>query len=127
MHEPIRFSSRDEPDEVLDEAEAEVRPTKLELKKDTALTIHWSDGRVSVYPIAYLRKMSPSAEARELRKEMERNPLTVLPASASSSGPLTAVGIEPVGRYAVRIRFSDGHETGLYSWRYLRRIDPDRT
>ncbi len=127
MHEPIRFSSRDEPDEVLDEAEAEVRPTKLDLKKDTALTIHWSDGRVSVYPIAYLRKMSPSAEARELRKEMERNPLTVLPASAQSSGPLTAVGIEPVGRYAVRIRFSDGHETGLYSWRYLRRIDPSRS
>jgi DUF971 family protein len=30
-----------------------------------------------------------------------------------------------VGNYAIRIRFSDGHDTGLYSWDYLRRIDPD--
>jgi DUF971 family protein len=109
-------------------AEPDVRPRRLDLKKDTALTIQWSDGRVSIYPIAYLRKLSPSAEARELRKQMQRNPLTVLPASAGNSGdgPLTALAIEPVGNYAVRVRFSDGHDTGIYSWKYLRQIDPNR-
>ncbi|MEZ6192911.1 MAG: DUF971 domain-containing protein [Phycisphaerales bacterium] len=103
-----------------------MRPKHLDLKKDTALTIQWSDGRLSIYPIAYLRKLSPSAEARELRKEMARNPLTVLPAGTGTEGPLTAVGLDPVGNYAVRIRFSDGHETGIYSWKYLREIDPNK-
>jgi DUF971 family protein len=58
-----------------------------------------------------------------LRQEMARNPLTVLP-SRGSSGPLTALSAELVGNYAIRVRFSDGHETGIYSWTYLRTIDP---
>jgi DUF971 family protein len=104
-----------------------VHPVHLDLKRDTALTVRWSDGTTSVYPIAYLRRMSPSADARQLREEMARNPLTVLPASAGrSSGPLTAEGAEMVGNYALRVRFSDGHDTGIYSWSYLREIDPDR-
>lgn len=105
-----------------------VRPRHLDLKKDRALTVQWSDGRVSIYPIAYLRRMSPSADARALREEMATNPLTVLPSSAGAGGspsqPLTATGADLVGHYAVRIVFSDGHDTGIYSWEYLREIDP---
>ncbi len=99
-------------------------PTRIDLKKDEALTITWSDGSVTVYPIAYLRKMSPSADARELREQMEHNPLTVLPASATHEGPIVAESAELVGRYALRIRFSDGHDTGIYSWSYLQEIAP---
>lgn len=101
-------------------------PAKLDLKKDRGLTVEWSDGTTSYYSIAYLRKMSPSAEARQLREEQKRNPLTVLPASAAraTSGTLTALDAEMVGNYAIRIRFSDGHDTGIYSWAYLREIDP---
>ena len=100
-------------------------PAHLDLQRDTALIITWGDGRTSTYPIEYLRAMSPSAEQRELRREMARNPLTVLPSSmAGHDGPLVAVDAELVGRYAVRIRFSDGHDTGIYSWSYLREIDP---
>ena len=68
--------------------------------------------------------MSPSAETRHLREELAKNPLTVLPSSAQLSGPLTATNAEFVGNYALRITFSDGHDTGLYSWKYLREIDP---
>lgn len=68
--------------------------------------------------------MSPSADARELRREIESNPLTVLPATATT-GPLRAEAIEAVGNYAIRIRFNDGHASGIYSWRYLREIEPD--
>lgn len=100
------------------------QPRSLDLVKDRGLTIRWDDGRVSVYPIAYLRRMSPSADSRQLRQEIASNPLTVVPASAAGDGPLTATGAELVGRYAVRIRFSDGHDTGIYSWQYLRGIDP---
>lgn len=105
------------------------KPKHLDLKKDTALTVHWQDGRVSVYPIVYLRRMSPSADAKALREEMERNPLTVLPSSpagAAPAAPFTATAIELVGNYAVKITFSDGHDTGIYSWDYLRQIDPAR-
>lgn len=130
MHEPIRFQHAPGHEDGGDEGHSPVvRPKHMDLKKDKALTIHWSDGRVSIYPIAYLRKLSPSAEAKELRKEMARNPLTVMPASASQAGgagPLTATGIERIGNYAVRIRFSDGHDTGIYSWQYLRQIDPNQ-
>lgn len=99
-------------------------PRHIDLKKDRGLTIEWSDGTTSYYSVAYLRKMSPSAEARQLREEMARNPLVVLPNSAARSGPLVADSAELVGHYAIRIRFSDGHDTGIYSWDYLREIDP---
>jgi DUF971 family protein len=102
------------------------RPLHLDLRKDRGLTVHWRDGSSSFYPIAYLRRMSPSADARQLREEMKSNPLTVLPSSmAGEEGPLTALSAEMVGNYAIRIRFSDGHSTGIYSWSYLREIDPD--
>jgi len=100
-------------------------PEHLDLRKDTGLAVTWSDGRSSFYPIGYLRRMSPSAEMRELRKAMKTNPLTVLPDGAGSGG-VTALGAELVGNYAIKIRFSDGHETGIYSWSYLREIDPRR-
>ena len=100
------------------------RPMHLDLEKTRGLTITWEDGSTSFYPLAYLRKYSPSADARELRDKMARNPLTVLPSSGSQDKPLTAVDAQMVGNYAIRIVFSDGHDTGIYSWDYLRRIDP---
>lgn len=97
-------------------------PAHLDLVKDRGLTIKWSDGSESFYPIKYLRRMSPSAEARQLRKQISENPLTVLPASSNNDKPLTALGAEMVGNYAIKIEFSDGHNTGIYTWEYLREI-----
>jgi len=105
-------------------ASGAVRPVHLDLDREQGLRVEWSDGRSSFYPVAHLRRMSPSAEARVLREEMARNPLTVLPNRGSQGGPLRALDAELVGNYALRIRFSDGHSTGLYSWEYLRSIDP---
>ncbi len=103
-----------------------MQPARIDLKKDRGLTIEWEDGATSYYPVAYLRKMSPSADMRALREEMAKNPLTVLPASAIAKGgaPLTAASAELVGNYALKIVFSDGHDTAIYSWSYLREIDP---
>jgi len=98
-------------------------PAHLDLKKDRGLTIQWSDGTGSYYSIAYLRRMSPAADQRELRKHLAKNPLTVLP-SAPASGAVVAAEAELVGNYAVRITFSDGHSAGIYTWEYLREIDP---
>jgi len=101
-----------------------LRPAHLELDRQRGLTVTWADGRKSFYPIEHLRQMSPSAEARELRTQMAKNPLAILPASVANSGPVTALGADLVGNYALRIRFSDGHDTGIYSWQYLREIEP---
>ncbi|MEM6259298.1 MAG: DUF971 domain-containing protein [Planctomycetota bacterium] len=102
-----------------------VHPVHLDLKRSEALTIRWSDGRVSVYPVGLLRRLSPSADAQQTRQELAQNPLAVLP--SSSDQPMRIDRIEPVGRYAIRLVFSDGHQTGLYTWAYLRDIDPDNT
>ncbi|BAM04882.1 hypothetical protein PSMK_27230 [Phycisphaera mikurensis NBRC 102666] len=97
-------------------------PVDLDLKKDEALTVRWSDGRTSVFPVAALRRWSPSAEASEFRKAQADNPLAVLP-GGDATGPVTATSAELVGKYALRIGFSDGHATGLFSWDYLRALD----
>ena len=98
------------------------RPEHLDVDRERGLTVRWTDGRTSFYPVAHLRRASPSADAKALREEMARNPLTVLPAG-TASGPLTIADAELVGNYAVRLRFSDGHSTGIYSWAYLRELD----
>ncbi|MEQ8850889.1 MAG: DUF971 domain-containing protein [Phycisphaerales bacterium] len=101
-------------------------PVHLDLKKDKGLTVQWADGAASYYSIAYLRKHSPSAEMRQLREEMEKNPLTVLPSNfGQQSTPLAAESAEMVGNYGIRINFTDGHNTGIFSWQYLRDIDPE--
>jgi DUF971 family protein len=100
-------------------------PLELDLKRDEGLSVIWADGRRSFYPVAHLRRMSPSADMKGLREQIQKNPLTVLPAGAArQQGPLTVVDAEMVGNYAIRLRFSDGHSTGIYSWEYLRQIDP---
>ena len=85
--------------------------------------MQWKSGESSFFPLAFLRRMSPSADARVLREKLASNPLTVIP-SRKTNEPLAATSANLVGNYAVRILFNDGHDTGLYSWKYLREIDP---
>lgn len=99
-------------------------PQHIHLDLQTGLVITWQDGRESRYPISHLRRWSPSAEAKKARETMASNPLAVLPRSTRSVDELRAESIEPVGSYAVRIVFNDGHRTGLYSWEWLAQIDP---
>jgi DUF971 family protein len=106
----------------MSEREEGPRPVHIDLDRERGMTLRWSDGASHFLPVALLRRHSPSADQRELRAALARNPLTVLPSSPAGSGPLRAVAAEPVGHYALRIRFSDGHDTGIYTWRYLREL-----
>ncbi|MCH2135704.1 MAG: DUF971 domain-containing protein [Phycisphaerales bacterium] len=99
-------------------------PIHLDLDRAKGLSVTWADGTNSFYPVAHLRRWSPSAEARLLREQLQANPLAVLPSSSTPPEGLRADDLELVGGYAVRITFSDGHRTGLYSWDWLRQIDP---
>ena len=109
---------------VVESLPVDAAPRHLDLQRTKGLEIEWQDGSRSFYPVAYLRRMSPSIDSRQLREDLESNPLAVLPPAAQDSKDLHAVDAELVGNYAVRIRFSDGHASGIYSWDYLRQIDP---
>ena len=87
-----------------------------------ALRIAWADGHVSAYPYDGLRRKCPCAMCMGEFGS---------PGVIDLSGPLSAsqtqvVGITPIGRYAISLEWADGHNTGLYSYQYLRRIDPAR-
>jgi DUF971 family protein len=87
-------------------------PTGITLhQKSRVLEIAFSDGRSFRLPYEFLRVYSPSAEVRghgpgqEVLQVGKRN--------------VEIRGLEPVGSYAVQPQFSDGHNTGIYSWEYL--------
>ena len=88
------------------------RPTELKLHQSSrALEITFSDGRVFRLPCEFLRVYSPSAEVRGHGPGQE-----VLQAGKREVG---ISEVEAVGHYAIRPTFSDGHNTGIYSWDYL--------
>lgn len=96
-----------------------VYPTKLAIEGDDHLLIEWSDGRRLRYGFRKLREACPCATCREKREAppAPANLLTVL--SPAETQPLRVVGMKPVGNYAYTIAFSDGHDTGIYSFERL--------
>jgi DUF971 family protein len=94
-------------------------PVEIRLKRDEkALEIDFDDGHAFRLPAELLRVESPSAEVQ----------------GHSASQKTTIAGrrhvgiiiVEPVGSYALRIRFDDGHDTGLYTWDWLYRLGADQ-
>lgn len=98
-----------------------ITPTNLKLKKDEKLSIDWSDGTHCAFTIQKLRKFCPCAACKGLREQMGKNRLTVLP-PATGTGPVIVEKAEMVGNYAIRLTWSDGHATGIYSFAYLREL-----
>lgn len=87
-------------------------PTGITLhQKSRVLEIAFSDGRSFRLPYEYLRVYSPSAEVRGHGPGQE-----VLQVGKRA---VDIRALEPVGSYAVQPQFSDGHNTGIYSWDYL--------
>ena len=89
-----------------------MQPTEIKLHKRSAiLELAWADGAHSELPAEFLRVYSPSAEVRGHGQGQE-----VLQTGKRHVGIRR---VEPVGNYAVRLHFDDGHDTGIYSWEYL--------
>lgn len=99
-------------------------PKHLDLQRESGLHIEWDDGSSTFYPVTFLRRMSPSADTKQIREELEENPLAILPSTHNE--PLTVTDIQLVGNYAVRFIFSDGHSAGIYSWEYLFNLKPPK-
>jgi DUF971 family protein len=80
--------------------------------------INWNDGHFSSYDSWYLRENCPCAGCVEEFTGRRK----IVHGSISSS--LERVSVEPVGNYALQFSWSDGHNTGIYSFDYLRRLCP---
>ncbi|MBZ0104456.1 MAG: DUF971 domain-containing protein [Sulfuricella denitrificans] len=88
------------------------RPTEIKLhQKSRELEVAFSDGKVFRLPCEFLRVYSPSAEVRGHGPGQET--------LQTGKREVEIIGVEPVGNYAVVLRFSDEHDSGIYSWDYL--------
>ncbi len=90
----------------------DITPTEIRYDKESrTLTVSYEDGKSWSYSAEYLRVYSPSAEVRGHAPGEE-----VLQVGKED---VAIEKIEPVGRYAVSLKFDDGHDTGIYSWDWL--------
>jgi DUF971 family protein len=98
-------------------------PRNVHLDKARHLQVTWSDGTETTFPLTFLRTSCPCAACREHRSAELKRPtgLTILPGNFTAES-LRAVAVEPVGNYAIRIEWSDGHSSGIYSWQFLREL-----
>ncbi len=95
-------------------------PTNIKSRtKSRVLEVSFDDGSVFELPYEYLRVFSPSAEVRGHGPGQEQLQL--------GKHEVAIAQVEPVGNYAVKLVFDDGHNTGLYTWAYLYELGRDRS
>src|SRR6516165_4392243 len=98
-----------------------VLAVNLQKEGDERLAIEWSDGRRTLHTWQHLRANCPCATCREERN-VPPNPFRIIN-PAERSEPLRPIAMTPVGRYAYKITWNDGHDTGIYSFDVLRQLD----
>src|SRR5215471_11803672 len=94
-------------------------PVSLRREGEEQLVIEWNDGKHCVYTWQQLRAACPCASCREER-EKPPDPFRIL--KPAELLPLKAVSMPRVGRYAYKIVWSDGHDTGIYTLQHLREL-----
>ncbi len=99
--------------------QASASPEQLTVSRDRRLlTVRHADGRSDELTAEMLRVLSPSAEVQGHSPDQR---VTVV-----GKADVAIADIRPVGHYAVRIVFDDGHDSGLYTWSYLDRLGRER-
>ena len=93
-------------------------PTDIVAKdQGRTLEVAFDDGKTVRLTAERLRVESPSAEVQGHGPGQKR--------TVTGKQAVRIVGMEPIGNYAVKLVFDDGHSTGLYTWDYLRRLGLD--
>ena len=131
-HEGIRIVSaeqaqKENAEEVRMHEDA-VTPKKVRVMKTegTGVEIDWKDGHHSAWSFAWLRNACPCATCHEERDKSGRAVGVAKPKAQTLlvmyEVPVRPVEVTPVGKYALKFKWTDGHESGIYSWEYLRRV-----
>jgi DUF971 family protein len=95
------------------------QPVEIRLKRaEKVLEIDFDDGRNFRLPAELLRVESPSADVQGHSAAQKK--------IIAGRRHVGIIGVEPVGTYAIRIRFDDMHDTGLYTWDWLYRLGEDQ-
>jgi DUF971 family protein len=102
-------------------------PEHIAISKSKGIEIDWKDGHHSSYAAALLRDECPcatctGAHGTEPQKTNFSNP-QASPFQMFKPAP-KMLNVEPIGSYALKIYWNDGHSSGIYSWDYLRKICP---
>jgi DUF971 family protein len=94
-------------------------PVEIRLGKDrSTLNVRFDDGAEFALSAEYLRVLSPSAEVQGHSRDQR--------VTVPGKKEVSITAIDSVGNYAVRLTFSDGHNTGIFSWSYLHRLGEER-
>lgn len=96
-------------------------PTALKIDEENRLLIDWSDGQRRRYRVRALRDACPCATCREKRSQPS-DPMQLPTLTMAEAQPLRILGMKPLGNYAYGIHFSDGHDTGIYTFELLREL-----
>jgi DUF971 family protein len=98
-------------------------PEHIAISKSRGISIDWMDGHRSEYPLKYLRNECPCATCTGAHGTPPARPHASNPLQLYT--PVLKINhVEAVGNYAIRIIWSDGHATGIYSFDHLRKICP---
>lgn len=107
---------------------ADPKSVKVHLTAGTGVEIEWKDGHRSEYTFPFLRDACPCAMCNDEREKSGRLPGDPvkpapgeLPMFKAAAKPTSAAS---VGKYAIKFKWNDGHELGIYSWNWLREICP---
>ncbi len=99
-------------------------PEKINVTKSKSLKIKWDDKSVSELHLKYLRDECPCATCKGetilLKTYRPPRPSVITPEMYEIKN------IEVVGDYAIQITWKDGHNTGIYSWEYLKKLEDDQ-
>ncbi len=99
-----------------------MRATHIQRGEANNLAVTWDDGHVSDYTLQYLREECPCAGCKgEVLFGKVYRPATL---PVYSPGMYDLKALTPTGQYGVQASWNDGHDTGIYSWDYLRMICP---
>jgi DUF971 family protein len=98
-------------------------PEHIAISKSKGIKIDWKDGHHSEYDLEYLRDKCPCAVCTGAHGTAPRKPQAGNPFQLYKP-TLKMLAVEPVGSYAIRVNWSDGHSSGIYSFDHFRRICP---
>lgn len=101
----------------------EPKAVRVNKTAGTGMEIDWKDGHQSVYKFQYLRDCCPCATCDDEREKSGVNfgePPKSKTALPMFRDPARPVEVTPVGKYAISFHWNDGHQTGIYSWDFLR-------